>query len=405
MKHKKTTVVIGVSSGIAAYKILDLIGSLRKKGMQVRVIMTQSATAMMGVGDFEKASGQKVYTSLFEKNFNYKKILASKTVDHIKIADEADIFVIAPATANICGKIANGFADDFLTTSVMATQAPVLVCPSMNVHMWNNPLVQKNIRTLQENGYFILHPDSGALACGYTGVGRLPKIETIGDEILSIVETRRRLTGQKIIVTAGGTSEKIDAVRMITNKSSGKMGVALAESCFQQGADVLLLRSTTSVNTNYPMKVETFETGKELESLIRKNITSYDSIIHNAAVSDFIPREVFEKKLDSKKSLTIHLETTVKILSQIKKWNPKIKLIGFKAVCNESKEEMLEMGRRKLDESSADYIVVNDIGVDGIGFGSDDNEVYVVSKNGDSIHVGRMSKKNIAREVLHICFK
>lgn len=397
------SIVIGISSGIAVYKIPDLIKILQKKKIEVTVVMTKSATDMVPKKEFEKVTGKKVYTTLFPEQFDYKKILKKREVDHIRIADMASLFVLAPATANIIGKIAHGIADDFLTTTVLATTAPVLFCPSMNVHMWENPIVQENIHILEKRGYYFLHPDTGSLACGYTGVGRLAAVEKIAAEIFHFLSSQNKLKGKKIIVTAGGTSEPIDAVRIITNRSSGKMGIALAEECYKRGADVLLLRSTSSVDTCYPMKKEMYETGKDLEKLIKKNIHTYDTIIHNAAVSDYAPQKVYGKKLDSRKPLTLRLETTVKILSQVKKWNPQIKLIGFKAVYKETEKNLVEKGVEKLTESHADYIIVNDVGKEGVGFNSDENEVYIIGRKGLVQKIKKAQKADIAKKIIEIC--
>lgn len=396
-------IIIGVSSGIAAYKVLDLISILKRKGVAVTVIMTPSAGQMISPAEFEKVAGEKVYTTLFPEHFAYQDILKSRKIDHIEVADSASLIVIAPATANIIGKIAHGIADDFLTTTILATSAPLLFCPSMNMHMWENHIVQENIKKLENLGYHFLYPDTGSLACGYSGVGRLAAVEKIERDIFHILASQHTLQGKKIIITSGGTSEPIDAVRVITNKSSGKMGVALAEECYKRGAVVLLLRSKTSVDTCYPIQKEVYETGKNVEELIKKNIHRYDILIHNAAVSDYTPEKVYEKKLDSRKPFTLHLETTVKILSQVKKWNPRIKLIGFKAVYKATEKDLVEKGKNKLRESHADYIVVNDVGKKGIGFSADDNEVYILSQKGIPKHIKKSSKTEIARTIIEYC--
>lgn len=398
----KKSIVIGITSGIAVYKIPDLIKILQKKKIEVTVVMTKSATDMVPKKEFEKVTGKKVYTTLFPEQFDYKKILKKREVDHIRIADMASLFVIAPATANIIGKIANGIADDFLTTAILATRAPILICPSMNVHMWENAIVQENIQKLEKKGYHFLHPDTGSLACGYTGVGRLAGVEKIAAEIFHLLSSQNKLKGKKIIVTAGGTSEPIDAVRVISNKSSGKMGRSLAQECFKQGADVLLIRSKTAVFSHYPIQTETFDTGKELSDSIKKHIQNYDIIFHTAAVSDFTPEKVYDKKIDSTKELVLRLKKTPKILSHIKKWNPKIKLIGFKAVYKETEKNLIKKGQEKLTESHADYIVVNDVGKKGIGFNSDENEVYIIGRKGLVQKIKKAQKADIARKILEL---
>lgn len=400
----KKIVVIGISSGIAAYKIVDLIKILKTKNIAVEIIMTKTAAAMFGRQMFEDAAGKKVYTDLITKDFDYREVLKNREVEHIKLADSASLFVIAPATANIIGKLAYGFADDFLTTTLLATTAPVLVCPSMNVHMWGNPIFQENLAKLKTSGYLIMQPDSGQLACGYEGVGRLAEPEKIAGEIFQLLDKREKLKGKKIIVTAGGTSEPIDAVRMITNRASGKMGAAIADACFLQSADVLLLRAKSSVVPRFNIKSEIFETAKDLEELIKKHAKNYDALFHTAAVSDFVPEKKADTKLDSGKSFTLKLNPSPKILHQIKFWNPEIKLVGFKAVYKLPEKELIKIGIDKLKESNSDYIIVNDVGREGVGFAVDTNEVYIISPKGLLAKIPKAPKKEIAGKILDYVF-
>lgn len=400
----KYTVVIGITSGIAAYKIVDLIKILKNKNIEVEIIITSSAEKMFGAEMFENASGKKVYKDLIPEGFDYQQVLKNREVEHIKLADSASLFVIAPATANLIAKVAVGIADDFLTTTLLAATAPVLVCPSMNVHMWTNPIIQENLEKLKCRGYSVMEPDSGELACGYKGIGRLAEPEKIAGEIFRILSDRGKLRGKKIIVTAGGTSEAIDAVRTITNRASGKMGAALAEECHQQGAEVLLIRSNTAVSSRFNLKEETFETAKDLENLIEKYSKSYDYLFHTAAVSDFVPEKKSDTKLDSGKSYSLKLNPAPKIISQIKKWNPKIKLIGFKAVFKLPEKDLIQAGRGKLKESHSDYIIVNDVGKEGVGFAVDTNEVYIISPKGLEVKIEKASKKEIAGKILDYIF-
>lgn len=387
--NNKKTVVVGITSGIAAYKMLDLI-KLLKEDANVIVVMTKSASLMVSKEEFEKASRNKVYIDLFEKDFDYKKILKSREVDHIKIADMADLVVVAPATANVIAKMAQGLADDFLTTMLLATQAPIMVFPSMNVHMWANPVVQENVQKLKTIGMQILEPEEGDLACGYHGKGRLPEPSAIYNEVSRILQKTTRLNGKKIIVTAGGTIEPIDGVRFITNKASGKMGVAIAEACFLQGAEVLLIKSKTSVSTHYDIPQIVFETADDLSKILEKEVKSADVIFHSAAVSDFQVEGSKDKKLDSKKDVFLELKVREKIISKIKIWNPKIKLVGFKAV----------WGQEKLQESNADAIVVNDVSQSDRGFSADTNEVLIINKNGEKKKISLRSKKEVAEEMV-----
>lgn len=422
MHNQRNTIIIGVSSSIAAYKIVSLVKLLRKKKIEVSIIMTQKATKIINCKEFEKITGHKVFTDLFQKGFDYKEILVSKEVEHIKLAKLADLMVIAPATANVIGKIANGIADDYLTTVALATTAPILVCPAMNTNMWHNPAVVRNIHTLESRGYIILPPESGHLACGSDGAGRLADIKVIYKKVVEVVACKDRLKGKKIIVTAGGTIEPIDAVRVITNRSSGKMGVALAEECYMQGAEVLLLESVTAASSNmhqdtsgvagmqgFPrgggIRTEVFETAKNLKNLIKEYVKDYNVIFHAAAVSDFVSEKRVEGKIDSSLPFNLRLHPAPKILDQIKSWNPKILLIGFKAVYKLSDNDLVSAGMKKLRESSSDYIVVNDVGRAGIGFGTRDNEVYIINPRGLLNKITKAPKSEVARKILECVFQ
>ncbi|HSX19481.1 MAG TPA: bifunctional phosphopantothenoylcysteine decarboxylase/phosphopantothenate--cysteine ligase CoaBC [Candidatus Saccharimonadales bacterium] len=382
-------VVIGVASGIAAYKTLDLIKLLKKEGVNCIVVMTKAATQMVNPSEFKRATGNKVYTELFEKDFNYKKILKLQKVDHIDLADKADVFVIAPATANTIAKIANGFADDFLTTTLLAATCPVIICPSMNPNMYNNPTVVENLSKLRKLGYIIIKPASGMLACGYEGIGRLADLENIKVEIMKQLDKTNSLTSKRILITAGGTREKIDDVRYITNSSSGKMGAALADECYLRGADITIYKSASSVNPRYLIKSEIFETKDDLESLIKSNVKNFDVVIQCAAVSDFIPEKKVGK-IASTKSQTLILRPHTKIIDTIKKLNPKVKLVAFKAYWEKTAHELID---------KSDATIFNDISKKDVGLESDYNEVEVVTK--DSVEkITKAPKAEIAKKII-----
>ena len=366
--------------------------------------MTGNAVKMFGIEPFEKASGHQVYTDLFKKDFDYKKVLAEKKVDHIEVALLADLFVIAPATANTMAKIAHGIADDFLTTSLLATTAPVLLCPSMNTNMWQHPATLRNRELIRKMGYIILSPDVGDLACGTWGAGRLPPIASIVQATETLLTRTKQLAGKRILVTAGGTQEAIDAVRVITNRSSGKMGTALADACWGRGAKVILLRAKNSQVPRLPVEEKLFETSSELESFLKELIPHVDIVIHNAAVSDYLPDKIINDKLDSSKNFALHLKPAKKLLHQIKKWNPKVYLIGFKAVYQLDEAKLIEEGKKKLKASNADYIVVNDVGRPGIGFGADDNEVYIIGTKGPVDKIAKAPKRIVAEKILDWIF-
>lgn len=394
------TVVVGVSSGIAAYKTIELVKLLRKENVEVFVVMTSHAEKMVHPKEFEKASSNRVYTQLFEKTFDYRLVLKERRVDHIELADRADVMVITPATANVIAKIAHGMADDFLTTVVLATTAPVIVCPSMNVHMWNNPFVQENVAKLKAIGYHIIEPEEGSLACGYEGKGRLPRVETIRDEALRLLRISASLSGRKVIVTAGGTIEKIDDVRYIANRSSGKMGIAIAEECYLRGADVLLVRAGNAIKPNYSIRERTFDTADELLRIIKTQVKQYDVFYHTAAVSDFHLVHPRKGKISSKETLVLQLRPRLKIVSQIKQLQPKIKLIAFKAEWGLSPKKLTAVAREKCKEWRADAVVVNDVSKSDRGFQSDCNEVFIVLPNGKSKKVSLRPKKDVARMIV-----
>src|SRR3989338_788086 len=356
-------VVIGVTGGIACYKVLDLVRELRSLGANVHIIMTEHATKLVSTKDFEKASGNEVQTTLFHPNVNYiGYIKKNKEIKHISLADIADLFLVCPATANIIGKIANGIADDLLSTSIMATNAPVLICPAMNVKMWKNPIVQNNVEKLKKLGYHFAEPEYGELACGYKGVGRLANFKKILDRIELLLKQRTDLKGKKILVTAGATVEEIDPVRVITNKSSGRMGISIAEQAFLRGADVLLLRSHNSVEPNYNIKEEKFTTVNDLFYKIKRNIKNFDIAIHSAAVSDFTINNKNNEKIKSGRELHLELTPTTKIFEKLKKLNKSIFLVGFKAGYNVSDKILINRAYELLKSADADLVVANDVG-------------------------------------------
>ncbi len=405
VKNKRYNVILGISSGIAGYKVVDLVNILTKeRNIDVHILMTGNAVKMFGTAMFESVTGNKVYSDIIPPGFDYRKILEERNVKHIRLADLADIFVVAPATANVIGKIAGGIADDFLTTALLATTAPVLVCPSMNPHMLAHKSVRGNLRKLQDLGYIIVSPDKGPLACGYDGAGRFPRAEKIAEEIFGILKYREKLVGKKIMVTAGGTAEYIDTVRVITNRGSGKMGTAIAGVCRIQGADVLLLRAKNSVLPGIPVPEKLFETAKDLENLLRKYSCKYDVLFHTAAVSDFIPEKKVGYKLDSNKPLTLKMKLSPKILHMIKKWNPYILLVGFKAVYGMTDKEMVKEGKEKLAQSGSDFIAVNDVGRKGVGFGTDTNEIILVSKKGKVVKIQKAEKSDVAKRLVSEIF-
>ncbi|MBS3131597.1 bifunctional phosphopantothenoylcysteine decarboxylase/phosphopantothenate--cysteine ligase CoaBC [Candidatus Woesearchaeota archaeon] len=397
---KGRNIVIGVTGSIACYKALDLIKEFRKKGANVYVIMTYGASQLVPVRDFEKAANE-VRTHTFDPGIDYRNyIRKNKPMNHISFADIADLFLICPATANSIGKMAHGIADDLLTTSILATLAPVVIAPAMNVKMWNNAIVQENVQKLRKAGMLFIDPEYGDLACGYKGIGRLANTEKIGEYIETIALKRKTLEGKKIIVTAGATSEEIDPVRVITNKSSGKMGTYIAEEAFLRGADVTLIRGTNSVEPKIQMKDIKINTAKELFNEVKRNIKNADILIHAAAVSDFYVSRKKNGKIKSGQTLALELNPTTKILENIKKLNKKIKLVGFKAEYRVSEKELVKRAFSLLKDADANFIVANDVGKKGRGFDADTNEVFIVDKRGRAEHIGLRDKRVIAAKIL-----
>ncbi len=405
-KDKK--IVIGITGGIACYKTLELIKELRDLGSDVHVIMTEHSTHLVDIKDFEKASGNEAHSMLFYPKANFKEYLRkNKEIKHISLADIADLFLICPATANIIGKIANGIADDLLTTSVMATNAPVLICPAMNVKMWKNPIVQENAVKLRKLNYHFVEPEYGELACGYKGAGRLANSNAILDKIGLLLKNKNDFAGKRILVTAGATFEEIDPVRVITNKSSGKMGTAIAEQAFLRGADVVLLRGHNSAEPHYNIKDEEFTAVDDLYIKIKNLIESknIDIVIHCAAVSDFTINGKNNTKIKSNKNMHLELTPTTKIFERLKKINNKIFLAGFKAEYDVSDRVLIGRAYELLKRADADIVVANDVGRKGAGFDVDTNEAFVVGKDRKVEHIKLADKNIVGGAILDAIYK
>ena len=393
------TILIGVSSGIAAFKVIDLVERLKERGYDVIVLMTDHAKKMLSEQEFERASGNPVASELFPPGFNYQEVLERREVEHISLAERASVICIAPATANILAKISHGIADDLLTTTVLATQAALLFCPSMNVNMWNNDVTQENINSLKQKGCFFVPPEKGPLACGYEGTGRLASIDTIEAEILKLLRKKRELYGKHILVTAGGTEEEIDPVRVITNKSSGKMGIRIAEECVKRGADVTLIRARTAVDPTVRLQDVQVRSAQEMLDAIQRVIAHHDAIVHAAAVSDFTVKNKGTEKLSSAEKLLLELIPNVKIIDAIKQQNEQIRLIGFKAEHDIPEQALIDKASAMLQRTGADLVVANDVGQQQV-FGADENEVLLVKGDGQVRKVERTSKQIVAERIV-----
>ena len=393
MKNK--CIVVGVTAGIAAYKICQLVSSLKKQGNEVHVIMTKEAEKFVTPLTFQILSNQKVITDMFTVDY-------TPDVHHISLAKKADLFIVAPATANIIAKIAHGLADDMLTTTFLAATCPKLIVPAMNTNMLNNPITQDNIATCQKYGMHIMCSGAGYLACGDVGAGRLPEPEEIEDAIASLIETDRYLNGRHVVITAGATQEEIDPVRYITNHSTGKMGYALAKEARNAGARVTLISGKTNLPKPYGVDVVNVTSAADMAKSVIDNFENADVVIMSAAVADYTPIEKAEQKIKKTDGdLSIVLKRTQDILLTIgqKKREDQI-VIGFAM----ETENLLENAAKKLQEKNANYIIANSIREPGAGFGLDTNIVKIISPTSVE-DLGLLSKDETAKEILRHCLK
>ena len=388
---KDKTVVIGVSGGIAVYKTLDVISRLRKLGVNVNVIMTKSATEFVTPLSFQSLSQNYVVCDMFEDPKTWD-------VEHISLAKRADVFLIAPATANVIGKIANGIADDMLTTTVMATKAKVLIAPAMNTNMYENPILQRNINTLKELGYNFVEPESGRLACGDTGKGKLASPETIVDEVVKLLSKDQDLKGKSIIVTAGPTVESIDPMRYITNRSTGKMGYSIAKEAIERGADVTLITGPTNLTPPQNLKkLVKIESAKDMYEAVLENLDENDVVIKSAAVADYKRKNYSNKKIKkSDDDLVIELDRNKDIAQEIGKIKNNKILVGFAAETN----DLIENASLKIKKKNLDFIVANDLTKEGAGFGVDTNIVKIIDKEGNITEYPKMKKEEVANIIL-----
>ena len=387
--HKKSkNIVIGISAGIAAYRMYDVINDLKKLGHKVSVVLTKDAQYFVSELTLKVLSGNEVYCDMFSPDIQTKPI-------HIELADNADIVLISPATADIIGKMANGITSDLITNILLATRAPVYIAPAMNTHMWEHFTTQRNIETIVTKlGYKIIPPEEGDLTCGYSGVGHIAPNEKITKTILYGDSEDRPLSGKKIIITAGGTRESIDPVRYIGNKSSGKMGIAIADAAHSMGADVVLV-STISADRNY--QVIEVETAMEMQEVIESEFDKADALIMAAAVSDFRPISALKQKIKKKnEDLTIELTRNPDILEILGRTKSKHQVIlGFSAESENLEKNALE----KLQKKKIDMIIANDITIPDIGFEADENAVIILSKDGTKEVLQRQPKTQIARYI------
>jgi len=366
-------VALGVSGGIAAYKAAEIVRLLQDRGIRVQVIMTQAAQEFVRPLTFAALSGEKVITDMFSAGTEQPNI--DSAVEHIAIAQSIDALLVAPATADILAKFAQGMATDFLTTLYLATTAPVLVAPAMNVNMWSNEATQANVAALKARGVRVVEPDSGYLACGMTGPGRLAANDAIVAAALEALGASQDLAGQTVLITAGPTREKIDPVRYLTNRSSGRMGYALAEAALRRGARVLLVSGPTSLTPPSAAELTRVESAEDMRQAVLKLLPEASIVIKTAAVSDYRPKATAEHKIKRTGPLTLELEPTADILSELSQHKKSQIIVGFAA----ETQNALENARKKLSSKSLDAIVVNDVSREGVGFDSDRNAVTIIT--------------------------
>ncbi len=387
-------VALGVTGGIAAYKAAEIVRLLQDRGIRVQVVMTRAAQEFVRPLTFAALSGEKVITGMFSPGEEQEPNIDS-AIEHIAVAQAIDALVVAPATADVIAHFAQGIASDFLTTLYLATTAPVVVAPAMNVNMWNHPATQSNLETLRQRGVKIVEPGSGYLACGMTGAGRLAENEVIVAAVLEVLGAAQDLTGETVLITAGPTREKIDPVRYLTNRSSGRMGYALAETASRRGARVLLVSGPTALTPPGAAELTRVESAEEMRDAVLDLLPHATIVIKTAAVSDYRPKVAAGQKIKRKGPMTLELEATPDILKEISLRKQSQIVVGFAA----ETENVLENARQKLAAKHLDAIVVNDVSHEGVGFDSDRNAATILTHD-EVVEVPETTKWEVAQRVL-----
>jgi phosphopantothenoylcysteine decarboxylase/phosphopantothenate--cysteine ligase len=386
-------IALGVSGGIAAYKSAEIVRLLQDRGIRVQVVMTRAAQEFVRPLTFAALSGEKVITDMFGSDESQANL--ESAIEHIAIAQTIDALVVAPATADVLGKFAQGIANDFLSTLYLATTAPVIVAPAMNVNMWNHAATQANLEILRKRGVRVVEPGTGYLACGMTGAGRLAENETIVAAVLEALGAAQDLAGETVLVTAGPTREKIDPVRYLTNRSSGRMGYAIAEAALRRGARVLLVSGPAAITPPAAAELTQVETAEEMRAAVLKLLPESTVVVKTAAVADFRPKLAAGQKIKRKGPMTLELEPTADILAELARHKKSQIVVGFAA----ETENVLENARKKLGAKSLDAIVVNDVSREGVGFDSDRNAVTIITHD-EVVEVRETSKWEVALRVL-----
>ena len=392
---KGKTVLLGVSGGIAAYKIANLASMLVKKGAEVHVIMTENACNFITPTTFETLTGNKCVVDTFDRNFQFN-------VEHVALAKKADVFMVAPATANVMAKLSHGIADDMLTTTFLASRCPKMVAPAMNTAMYENPITQDNMKTLEKYGIEVIQPATGYLACGDTGAGKMPEPEELYAYIERTVAREKDMLGRKVLITAGATRESMDPVRFITNHSSGKMGFSLAKECMLRGAEVTVVKANTTAKAPGFVDIVPVSSAADMFDAVTKLAEEQDIIIKAAAVSDYTPVNVSDQKVKKKDGdLSIPLKRTQDILKYLGEHKKEGQILcGFSM----ETENMIENSRAKLEKKNADLIVANNLKEAGAGFGCDTNVVTLISRE-ETRQLEIMSKDDVARAIVDYILK
>jgi phosphopantothenoylcysteine decarboxylase/phosphopantothenate--cysteine ligase len=387
-------IALGITGGIAAYKAAEIVRLLQDRGIRVQVIMTRAAQEFVRPLTLAALSGEKVITGMFSAGEEHEPNIES-AIEHIQVAQSIDALVVAPATADVLAHFAQGIASDFLTTLYLATTAPVVVAPAMNVNMWNHPATQANLEILRQRGVKIVEPDSGYLACGMTGPGRLAENDSIVAAVLEALGASQDLAGETVLITAGPTRENIDPVRYLTNRSSGRMGYALAEAALRRGARVLLVSGPTALTPPGAAEVRRVESAEQMREAVLNLLPQASVIIKTAAVSDYRAKSPAPQKIKRKGAMTLELEATADILKEITLRKTSQIVIGFAA----ETENVLENARQKLAAKHLDAIVVNDVSREGVGFDSERNAVTIITHH-EVVEVPETTKWEVAQRVL-----
>jgi len=389
-------IALGVTGGVAAYKAAELVRCLQDQGLDVQVIMTRAAREFITPLTFAALTGKKVITEMFGPEASADANVES-AIEHMAVAQRIDLLLVAPATADVLSKFAHGAADDFLSTLYLATKAPVVVAPAMNVNMWEHPVTQENVAALRARGVHVVDPDEGYLACGMTGAGRLGAVETIARKACDVLGLRKDLAGETVLVTAGPTREALDPVRFLTNRSSGKMGYALAEAAARRGARAILVSGPVDLDAPEGVDWVPVRSTEEMRAAVIERAAEATILVMAAAVADYRPAAVHANKIKrSEGRITLDLEATADILAELGRSKGKAVLVGFAAETG----RLIENARDKLERKGADMIVANDVTQEGAGFDTDTNIVTLVMRDGRDLALPKMTKRQVADKIL-----